>query len=249
MSRDGLLVLTYHAIDHRGGPIATDPAWFAATLAALTDAGFQTVDLDDWIAQGRPVIERGFALTFDDGLCSVLRAAEVVARHGFRATAFLVTDRMGADNAWPGQPRGVARRRLISWRDLADLRAAGFRFGAHTKTHPWLDRCDEATLDDELRGSRNEIEQRLGEPCRLLAYPYGAAKARVRAAAARHFEAAFSTRLDQARRSEDRYFLSRIDAYYLKSPRALDALISGRMARWLRWRRAWRGARAAVAMV
>jgi peptidoglycan/xylan/chitin deacetylase (PgdA/CDA1 family) len=243
----GLPILTYHAIDTSGAVTANDPAWFAATLAALAEAGWRSVDLADWIARGRPEIERGFALAFDDGLASVrAAAAEIVARHGFRATVFLVTDRMGTDNAWPGQPAGIPRVPLLAWSDLAALEPAGFSFAAHGRAHARLDRCDDARLDDELRGSRDAIEQRTGRPCRLLAYPYGACDWRVRSAAARHFDAAFGTRLDYSRSFEDVFRLSRIDAHYLRSPRSLRALLDGRWRGWLRWRRTLRNARRTV---
>jgi peptidoglycan/xylan/chitin deacetylase (PgdA/CDA1 family) len=246
MTPAGLPILTYHAIDGGGDVLATDPAWFSATMAALHGAGYRTVDLHDWVARGRPAVERGFALTFDDGLRSIRQAAEILSQFDFGATAFLITDRMGGENAWPGQPRAILRRGLLDWSDLASLRAAGVRFAAHTRTHPRLDRCEDRQRIEELRGSRDAIEQRLGEPCRLLAYPYGAASSRVREVARDHFDAAFGTRLDVARPEEDAFDISRIDAYYLRSPRVREALISGDWAGWLRRRRALRGVRRAL---
>lgn len=241
-----LPILLYHALGPARSPLATDPAWFAGSMAALATAGFQAIDLGDWIARGRPEIERGFALTFDDGLGSLPIAAEILARHGFAATAFLVTDRVGADNGWPGQPRSVPRWPLLGWSDLAALSSAGLRFGAHTRTHPRLDRIGDRRLESELRGSRDEIEQRLGVSCPLFAYPYGVAPPRVRREAARHFEAGLGTRLDLADIDDDPFALPRIDACYLRTPRALDRLISGRWRTWLRVRRTLREVRGLV---
>lgn len=226
MSR-GLPILMYHGLDASGSVIATDPHWFEATLRAFHQAGFRSVDLANWIAQGRPTLERAFAITFDDGLRSILPAAEVLHRFGFTATLFLVTDRMGGDNAWPGQPRGIARQPLLSWPEAIQLRDAGFRFGAHTRQHPRLDRLDDEAIRNELRESRQAIEERLGLPCRLFAYPYGIATARVRALASLEFSAAFGTRLDRANGQDDLWDLPRIDAYEIRSQRALSALIRG----------------------
>ncbi len=127
MKPDGLPVLTYHAIDTSRSVTATDPGWFLETLDALAAAGFRAWDLEDWLAQGRPAVERGFALTFDDGLRSILDVAGAVARHRIPATVFLVTDRMGQANDWPGQPANVPRADLLSWSDVADLAGLGFR--------------------------------------------------------------------------------------------------------------------------
>lgn len=241
-----LPILTYHAFDTSKSVTATDPAWFAETLSALTRAGFQTVDLASWIARGRPPVERGFALTIDDGLHSILEVAEVVAQYRATATVFLVTDRIGSDNAWPGQPANVPRRPLLSWSEIESLQPLGFRFAAHGRTHLPLDRCDSQQLDEELRESRNAIEQRLGRPCPLFAYPYGRSNSRIRQAARRHFTAAFGTRLDTANHLEDLHQVSRIDAYYLRSSRALDRLVSGRLQGWLRVRRTLREGRGAM---
>lgn len=243
MRAKGLPVLTYHAIDSTGSVTATDPRRFAETLDALGDAGFRAVDLEDWLAQGRPEVERGFAVTFDDGLRSILEVAHVVARHRVPATVFLVTDRMGDDNDWPGQPARIPRAPLLSWSDLPGLAALGFRFAAHGRSHVALEGCDDARLASELQGSRDAVEQHLGRSCRLLAYPYGRSDARVRRAAARVFTAAFGTRLDEATRSQDAFDLARIDAFYLRSGRALERLISGRWTGWLRIRRTLRAAR------
>jgi peptidoglycan/xylan/chitin deacetylase (PgdA/CDA1 family) len=245
MSRGGLPILTYHAIDTTGSVIATDPSWFAETLDALGEAGYHALDLGDWIARGRPDVDRGFAVAFDDGLRSILDVADLLVRHKAPATVFLVTDRMGGDNDWLGQPPAIPRAPLLAWSDLDALASAGFRFAAHGRTHRRLDRCDDAALERELRGSRDAIEQRLGRPCRLLAYPYGRATPRVRRAAIRHFDAAFGTRLDFATAAEDPSHVSRIETHYLRSRRALERLLSGRWGPWLRGRRILRAARRA----
>lgn len=242
----GLPVLTYHSLDSSGSVISTHPYWFAQTMAALADAGYTSVALDEWVAAGRPVRERTFALAFDDGLHSIRRAADVLSRHGFVATAFLVTGRMGGDNAWPGQPSAVPRLPLVGWSELSDQTAAGFRFGSHTQTHQNLSDCDAQTLESDLAGSRAAIEDRTGQPCTLLAYPYGSASALVHEAAARHYSAAFGTRLDFAGSAEHLFALSRIDAYYLRTPRALQRFVAGRWQQELWLRRGLREARQAL---
>jgi peptidoglycan/xylan/chitin deacetylase (PgdA/CDA1 family) len=244
MSPGGLPILTYHAIDDTGSVIATRRSWFLATLDALGEAGFRPVDLGDWIARGRPEVGRGFALTFDDGLRSILDVADALIARRVPATVFLVTDRVGSDNDWLGQPPSIPRAPLLAWSEVEALAAAGFAFAAHGRTHRRLDRCGPAALHDELWGARDAVEQRLGRSCRLLAYPYGAANDEVRQAAADVFDAAFGTRLDLATAAQDRFDLARIDACYLGSPRPLERLLAGRAALWLRGRRLLRAARA-----
>ena len=246
MRAGGLPILTYHAFDSSGAVTATDPAWFAESLARLARAGFRAVDLEDWIARGRPAVERGFALTIDDGLRSILRVSDALARYGACATVFLVTDRVGADNDWPGQPAKVVREPLLFWSELEALGSIGVRFASHGRTHRPLDACDDESLECELRDSRDAVEQRLGRACPLFAYPYGRSNPRVRNAVRRHYAAAFGTRLDTTDDAQGLDQLSRIDAYYLRSSRALDRLISGRLHGWLRLRRTLREGRSAL---
>lgn len=244
----GLPILTYHDFDQTETVLATDPARFADQMAELDAAGFRTLDLGDWVAAGFPAHDRSFALTFDDGYRAITQVASILARYNFRATAFLVSGRMGDDNQWPGQPAWVSPRPLLGWADLAELQAAGVSFASHTRTHPDLRRLDDARLLDELRGSRQDIEDRIGESCPLLAYPYGSVDQRVRRAASRVYSAAFGTRLGYTKSIGDRFLFSRIDAYYLRSRGALRRLIEGRMEARFRWRRVARRARGLLAM-
>lgn len=239
----GLPVLTYHALDESGSVIATSPRWFDRTLGLLRSHGFEAVDLQQWVDCGRPDIPRGFAIAFDDGLASIRRAAEPLAKHGFTATAFLVAGLMGKWNDFPGQPAGIPRSRMLGWRELPGLAAAGFRFGAHGYSHRDFRDCDDRELDRELALGRALVEEHTAVSCRLLAYPYGSASSRERLRARAHCDAAFTTRLDLSRIGDDPMGIARIDAYYLRTERALRRLLEGRLAPWLALRRGLRAAR------
>ena len=246
MIRGGLPILTYHAIDAGRAVTATDPARFADTLDALMENGFVAVDLGDWIARGRPVVGRGYAITFDDGLRSILGVADRLHRLAIPATVFLVAGRIGSDNAWPGQPSGIPRSRLLDRSDLDSLARLGFRFGLHGLTHARLDRLPPPLMEDELIRSRETIEQATGQSCRLLAYPYGISRQSIRDAASRVYDAAFGTRLAYGSAADDLYDIARIDAYYLRSRRSVDLLTTGRWRGRLAIRRAMRAARRSV---
>lgn len=224
----GLPVLTYHSISAGREPTATHRDWFISTLDTLREAGFHGVDLEEWVRDGRPDIPRGFALAFDDGLRSILDVAETLIRERIRATVFLVTDRVGKDRAWPGSSRHLPREPLLSWPEINGLAGQGVRFGAHGKSHVRLDRCSPTRLVDELRGSRDAIENRLGRSCSIFAYPYGAENQNVRKAASRVFDAAFGTRLDYSTERQNLWDLSRIDACYLRTASNVSRLVNDR---------------------
>ena len=239
----GLPILTYHAIDDSRSVISTSPSHFRATLSLLKKEGFECVDLMRWINAGRPDVPRAFALAFDDGLRSIRKAAEAIAEFGFSATAFLVAGRMGRDNAWPGQPSGVPRMATLSWSELGDLRSSGFRFGAHTLSHPRLPSCDAIAIEREITESRFRIEDATGSSCPLFAYPYGEHNAVARDCARPQFAASFGTHLAYATKSDSLDNLSRVDAYYLNRPNAIAALVDGSLPRILGVRRVARAAK------
>lgn len=242
----GLPVLTYHAIDDSGSVTSTSPGVFARTIDRLVSAGFVGVDLPGWVAKGRPSVPGGFAVAFDDGLRSILGAVEILRQTKIPATVFLVSRHVGRANDWPGQPRGVPRADLLDWSELADLARRGVTFGAHGATHARLDGLRPGDVSAELCASRDAIESRLNRPCRLFAYPYGRSSRAVRDRASRHFDAAFGTRLDLAHGGQDRLALPRLDAYYLRSPRVVDRLITGRLGPWMAVRRTLRAVRRAL---
>jgi peptidoglycan/xylan/chitin deacetylase (PgdA/CDA1 family) len=83
---------------------------------------------------------------------------------------------------------------LLDWDEVATLAADGLAIGAHTRTHPLLTRVPTPRLNDELVGSRQDLESRLGGVVTAMAYPSGAHDASVVAAAgAAGYELAFTT--------------------------------------------------------
>lgn len=65
------------------------------------------------------------------------------------------------------------RDEMVTWDQLREMDAAGFHAGAHTVSHPILSRCTEAELKQELISSKTELEEQLGRPVDLFAYPNG----------------------------------------------------------------------------
>lgn len=62
---------------------------------------------------------------------------------------------------------------ILSWRELQQLAADGVTLGAHTHTHPMLNRISLEAARKEVVRSRNEIEQHTGIRVNTFAYPAG----------------------------------------------------------------------------
>jgi len=63
--------------------------------------------------------------------------------------------------------------RTLDWPELETMRRGGFTIGSHTKSHVSLPAESTDVVADELRGSREALEARLGEPVKHFAYPGG----------------------------------------------------------------------------
>jgi peptidoglycan/xylan/chitin deacetylase (PgdA/CDA1 family) len=67
----------------------------------------------------------------------------------------------------------LAEFHALTWEMLQHVAANGVTIGSHTKSHKLLVNESWDTVFDEVRGSRLELEQRLGRPVRHFAYPDG----------------------------------------------------------------------------
>ena len=180
------VVLCYHAVSADWpAQLAVTPERFEQQLTLLVRRGYRGATFAQ--AAAAPAARKTLAVTFDDGVRSVLdRAAPVLRALGLPATVFVPTDFVGSEApmSWPGIERwlgGSHEQELVplGWDELRGLRDEGWEIASHTRTHARLIRLGDAELRDELEGSRARLESELGEPCRTLAYPYGEADERV----------------------------------------------------------------------
>jgi peptidoglycan/xylan/chitin deacetylase (PgdA/CDA1 family) len=189
------LVLCYHAVSETWHQTLSVPAdALEAQLRLLLRRGFRPVRAAEAVAGRGKLLH----VTFDDAFTSVRNALPVLERTGVRATVFACTGY--ADD---GRPLEVAeldderRERpeefeTMKWDELRELVERGIEVSSHTVSHPHLPRLSDAELADELRTSKQRLEDELGRPCALLAYPFGDCDDRVRAAArAAGYDAAF----------------------------------------------------------
>jgi peptidoglycan/xylan/chitin deacetylase (PgdA/CDA1 family) len=66
-----------------------------------------------------------------------------------------------------------ANQLIMTWDQVRAMARAGMDVESHGRRHRVLQTLDVAGLDDELAGSRRELEAQLGRPVRAVAYPVG----------------------------------------------------------------------------
>jgi peptidoglycan/xylan/chitin deacetylase (PgdA/CDA1 family) len=154
----------YHDVASGPAPGGSD-AYFAVSRAVLArqldliaESGARGCSLEEALV--RPGTGRT-AITFDDGTSGQLdRAVPELASRGMTATFFVAT-------AWVGRPG------YISWDGLREMKATGLSIQSHTRSHPFLSELAPAEVLEELRASRLELDERLGQDTVTLALPGG----------------------------------------------------------------------------
>jgi peptidoglycan/xylan/chitin deacetylase (PgdA/CDA1 family) len=176
---DDLLVLCYHGIsDSWPADEAVTPAALEEHLEALLSRGYVGATLSQALTV--PPAPRALVVSFDDAHRSVLEAAApILAERGVPGTVFVPSAyaTSGEPMGWQGYDGWLGTEheeelRCMSWDELGGLAERGWEIGSHTRTHPRLSSLSDAEIESELRDSKSECEERLGEACRAFAYPY-----------------------------------------------------------------------------
>jgi peptidoglycan/xylan/chitin deacetylase (PgdA/CDA1 family) len=215
---DGLPILMYHSISPEAAPkfarFAMHPGDFAAQMAYLADAGYQSMTVTDAMAvldRRQPLPERAVVLTFDDGFADFhTMALPILQENRLRATLYVVTSYIGRTGLWNADC-GEQDRPMIGWPQLREAAEQGVEIGAHSHTHPQLDRLDATRCTSEIRRSKAVLEDRLGIAVNSFAYPFGyRVGATERAVAAAGFDSAVGVDDLRALRGENRFALPRL---------------------------------------
>lgn len=233
-------VLGYHSIsdERRDGTLrwSVSPGDFDEQMSLLKDRGRTPLMVSEYAAVLRgsgSMPPRPVLVTFDDGFADLATAAlPVLRRHAVKATAYVITSRLGAP---PSRNTG----RALDWDQLAELRANGVEIGSHSHTHRALDCLRRTEVNREAALSKLLLEDRLQEPVSSFAYPYGYSSAVVRrAVGAAGYTSACGVKNALSHENDDVLALARVLVERDMGTAALDALLDGHG-----WPLAWRGER------
>jgi peptidoglycan/xylan/chitin deacetylase (PgdA/CDA1 family) len=207
-----LLILEYHrvAVDgpERLRPWRIDPALFAAHMRYVASSGMHVVTPSQWFKvspEGASI-----AITFDDAYDDFDGAAwPVLDRLGLSVEVYVPTAFVGGRSVWDGVQDAAP---LMSWNRIRALRDAGVSFNSHAHAHTRLGQLPQHELVDELRVSREMLQQELATAVDTIAYPYGLHDERVlEAARACGYEFGLTVEMGYCSRDSERLRLPRFE--------------------------------------
>lgn len=160
-------ILLYH---HIGFSLQEDseyyvsPETFDQQMNLLYQWGYRTISVEllaRAITQGTELPPKPIILTFDDGSKTTYTTTlPIMQRYGFTGTAYIVYYYVGITN-------------YMNAEEIRALHAAGWEIGSHSLSHVDLTTRPDRQ-EDEIVGSRRQLESLLGVPVLSFAYPFGA---------------------------------------------------------------------------
>jgi len=216
-------VLMYHRIGTVENPweakYCITPDRFSQHLHVLASNGYHACSAEDlvaWIRGEKSLREGAVVITFDDGYAGVHEyGLPVLKELGWPATMFLVSDLIDGQDEWCRASNPAGRTYpLLSVGQIREMAEYGFGFHSHSRRHARLPEQGDAELDDELAGSKKELETLLAQPVPYLAYPYGLHDERVLARArVAGYQAGFSVQPGFNRPGMDLLRIRRLDVF------------------------------------
>lgn len=199
-----VIIFGYHRfVDHVRRPdTEITPQDFEKQMQELKDKNIPVIPMQDLLAWKRgekAIPPRAAVITFDDGWKSQHDVAwPIMKKFGYPFTLFIYTEGI--------RPGHFSGGESMTWEMLAEMRDAGVDIQAHSATHQDLRRPYdkvakkklnpaeyEQWLNNELIGSKQMIEQKLGVKCNCFAVPYGFYNAHVKEVAMKAgYEAMFT---------------------------------------------------------
>lgn len=172
-------ILLYHSVSDDPpdwiADLAVRPSTFAEHVDLIVASGRTPMTVSDLGAALREhgsLPRRPVLVTFDDGFADFADAAQVLAENHIPSTLYVTTGALGGRGR---QPRDLALppAPMLDWSQLPELTTLGVELGGHTHTHRQLDTMRADEVAEDIRRSKDMLEDTLGREVPSFAYPYG----------------------------------------------------------------------------
>jgi peptidoglycan/xylan/chitin deacetylase (PgdA/CDA1 family) len=221
-------ILCYHSIGQAAAGVNdVKPEQFCRHIELALRSGFRFVPAER-IAQGASS-PMDLAITFDDGWTSVLsNAAPILQNYEIPWLLFVVSSWSDHCGAW-------AKEFILPWREIDQLMTKGAKIGSHSATHPDFGSIGKGQMMDELCGSREAIQRRLGFKPISFAIPFGQSMNWPALAGEFAREAGYEIVYAQAEQTRPNDTIPRTFVTCFDHDRIFKALLRGVYDRWEEW--------------
>jgi peptidoglycan/xylan/chitin deacetylase (PgdA/CDA1 family) len=125
-----------------------------------------------------------FHISFDDGFKNIcVNASPILKQYDVPSIFFVPSSLVAADFETTKKyclntTRYKAIMEMATWPDLNEYVAAGGEIGSHTRTHVRFSEISgsRSRMEDEILGSKRELEDALGYEMQYISWPYGEVK-------------------------------------------------------------------------
>lgn len=148
---------------------------FYRQMEFLSTSNYKVITLTkavDIIFNKKLIDDKFIVLTFDDG-CEKFydKAFPILEKFNLPSTIYPVASYLSKYASWGSAINPDLK--ILSKRMLVDLFELGVEIGAHTMDHPKLTKLDRHKAIDQVRNSKETLEQLIGESVQSFAYPHG----------------------------------------------------------------------------
>lgn len=172
-----VIILAHHLVtdrSHRMG-VSTETFWHQVRFL---QRHYRIVSLSESIEllHSRAAEVPCISLTFDDGYGDNFVSLRAVAEEtGIPVALFVATQPV--ENHQEFQHDLIEGTRgffPLTWDQIRYWSGSGVEFGSHTHSHFDCGSSDRRKLEEEIVGSKIQLERRLGKPVKFFAFPFGA---------------------------------------------------------------------------
>tara|TARA_B100000787_G_C16114469_1_gene259639 strand:+ start:142 stop:819 length:678 start_codon:yes stop_codon:yes gene_type:complete len=144
---------------------------FEKQMLFMKKMGYQTINFNELNNSNN---NKKFIITFDDGYENVfLNAFPLLKKLGFKATCFIVTNKIGLYNEWDVNKVSYKKMKLMNFDQINEWLLSGFDVGSHSMDHLDLTKINNENKFQQIVYSKNFFKEIFNVEIKSFSYPYG----------------------------------------------------------------------------
>ena len=166
----GIPILMYHSIinDHEKSVSIKS---FQEQMLLMKKMDYETINFNEL---DNTESKKKFIITFDDGYENIfINALPILKQLGFKATCFIITNKIGHYNDWDENQKNFKKMKLMNTNQINEWVKHGFNIGSHTLDHTNLTKLNNNDKIDQITNSKRFLIDVFKTKVDACAYPFG----------------------------------------------------------------------------